>query len=151
MTPTLTDGRQISTATETIQGVVIKATDLEVFNWVEDTKYVTSKQVASSEETVYWTVSVWGAAYATFQTFTVTKKWMHYARFTCTKEGTSWRGEFRILADGISYAHMDLWDNETWENWASFFLEVWDTIVFQWKETWTEPTPAKQNSASVKR
>ena len=148
---TLTDGRQISLSTETEQGVVAKATDLEVFNWTEDTKYVTSKQVAESTETVYWTVNVWGTVYVTFQTFTVTKKWMHYARFSCTKEGTSWQGEFRIFADNIEYAHMVLWDNETGQNWASFFLEVWDTIDFQWKETWTEPTPARQNSASVKR
>jgi len=45
MTPTKTDGRQISLSTETEQWVVIKATDAEVTTGTEDTKYITPEQL----------------------------------------------------------------------------------------------------------
>ncbi len=53
MTQTITDGRQISYATETEEGVVNKATDAEVIAWAEDTKYVTSKQLKENTSNVY--------------------------------------------------------------------------------------------------
>ncbi len=126
-----TDRIDVPQATESVLGVVNKATDAEVLAWVEDTKYITSKWA----ELVYWVNHTWTLTFTrsgTGTTILPVPAWSKIA-YVYKKDNNTSLNEASLnwlLVDWvINNVVIQEWSNSeeriTWNGWNAEYYQWW--------------------------